>query len=163
MYYYGGYGNFYALDWVLGSWLLFAGPIYQAALELRDEDIQVDRIRAAGSTVGKQAKVSAWWWLVLPVALYLRFRNNKEYQRRFTLALDHEDLESMISFRNKASAWLFVAVGGFCIACKETFGLTRWYAWNNFILAGLIIGMLFLSIFNLIYNLKRSEKIIRLR
>ncbi|MGH7241467.1 MAG: hypothetical protein ACREGB_04175, partial [Candidatus Saccharimonadales bacterium] len=51
----------------IGAWLLFAGPIYQAALELQDEDIEMDRIRAAGRKVEKPADVSVWWWLLPPI------------------------------------------------------------------------------------------------
>jgi hypothetical protein len=45
----------------VGSWLLFAGPIYQAALELQDEDIEIDRIHAAGSKIPKPTKTSFWY------------------------------------------------------------------------------------------------------
>jgi hypothetical protein len=62
------------VEWAgfFGAWLLFAGPLYQANLELRAEDIEVDRIRAAAKEAPAPEEVSKWWWLVPPVHWVLR-------------------------------------------------------------------------------------------
>lgn len=143
----------------IGSWLLFAGPIYQAALELQDEDIEIDRIRAVGSQIEKPVSTSVWWWFLPPVKMYLERKRKRAYQIRYLKALSTEDVESLVSFRNKATAWLFVAIGGLCIACDQTYTLTEHENWNNIVLILLIIFMLLASIFNLIARIKRARKL----
>lgn len=146
----------------IGSWLLFAGPIYQAALELQDEDIEFDRIRAAGSKVEKPSYVSIWWWLLPPVKMYLERNRRKEFELRVLKLLSKEDQEAMVSFKNKATAWFFVAAGGFCIAIKETYELTEHNEWSSWVLAGLVFTMIYLSIANLISRIKNSNQITKL-
>jgi hypothetical protein len=61
-----------------GAWLLFAGPLYQANLELRAEDVEVDRIRAAKEAPAPD-EVSKGWWLVPPVHRVLRRRRQEAH------------------------------------------------------------------------------------
>jgi hypothetical protein len=143
----------------IGSWLLFAGPIYQAALELQDEDIEIDRIRAVGSQIEKPVNTSVWWWFLPPVKMYLERKRKHEYQIRYLKALSAEDVESLVSYRTKATAWLFVAVGGLCIACDQTYTLAEYENWSDLVLVILIIIMLLASIFNLITRIKRARKL----
>lgn len=156
-----------------GAWLLFAGPIYQAALELQDEDIEVQqvanirelqdkdiedrRIYIASARVQKPKGTSLWWWLLPPVKLYQEFKRRADYQRRFMEALSQEDIEAIVSYRSKANAWLFVSVGGFCIACKETYELASHEGWSILGLLFIIVGMLILSILHLVTQMKRAR------
>lgn len=144
----------------IGAWLLFAGPIYQAALELRDEDIEIDRLHAARSKIQAPARTPVWWWLLPPVKIYAEFKGKREYQYRYMKALTREDIESLVSFRSKASAWLFVALGGFCIACKESYELAHHQAWSTRILIVIVVAMLILSILNLVVRIKNAEAIV---
>jgi hypothetical protein len=143
----------------IGSWFLFAGPIYQAVLELQDQDIEFDRLRAAGAKVPRPAKLSGWFWIIFPVKLYVEYRRNKYQQQHILKLLDRNDIESLVSFRNKSTAWLFVALGGACIASKETYELAEHYELSGQVLLLLIVVMIALSIINLAYRLKRSTKI----
>lgn len=143
----------------VGSWFLFAGPIYQAVLELQDEDIEIDRIRATGSKIQMAPKVSSWWWLLPPVKFYKEFQRGKQSRLRIFALLSPADVAAMVSFNSKATAWLFVAFGGLCIASKETYELAHDNEWSSFIVCLLILGMFVLSILNLIYRLKRTESI----
>lgn len=142
-----------------GAWLLFAGPIYQGALELQDENIEFDRLRAASSKVEKPASASILWWFIPPVKLHLEYRRRREYEKRILDILTKEDLEAFISYRSKASAWMFVALGGFCIAVNETYALTQRLAWNRAALLGVVVIMLLVSITNLIYRIRKAQKI----
>lgn len=144
----------------IGAWLLFAGPIYQAALELQDEDIEIDRIRAAGAHVEPMTDTSIWWWLLPPVKVYLEQKRRKAYQIRYIKALTPEDVEAVISLSNKATAWLFVAVGGLCIAVKETYELAQHAEWNDVVLVALIVVMFLASIMHLITRLRRTKRIV---
>lgn len=146
----------------LGAWLLFAGPIYQAVLELRDEDIEIDRIRAAKASVQKPENVSAWWWILPPLKIYKEFASRRAYQWRYVKTLTREDLESVVSFQSKAFAWSLVAVGGFFVACDETYNVVQQEGWSNLVLLLMIIGMLVLSILNLILQTSRAKAVTKL-
>jgi hypothetical protein len=67
------------IAWVgfLGAWLLVAGPLYQGALELREEEVDREGIEASTARVPRPDPPSPWWWL-LPPAVYLirRHRGN---------------------------------------------------------------------------------------
>lgn len=143
----------------VGSWFLFAGPIYQAALELQDEDIEIDRIRAAGSKIQREPKVSSWWWLLPPIKFYKEFQRGRRSRLRIFEFLSPEDVAAMVSFNSKASAWLFVAFGGLCIASKETYELAHHNEWSSVLVFLLIVGMFVISIMNLVYRLRRTENI----
>jgi hypothetical protein len=43
-----------------GAWLLVAGPVYQAALELQEQDIERERLQEATAQVPAPDPVSAW-------------------------------------------------------------------------------------------------------
>lgn len=144
----------------IGAWLLFAGPIYQAALELQDEEIEIDRIRAAGAKVAKPNRVPVWWWILPPIKVLKEWKHRHDYQHRYLKALSPEDVEALVAFRSKASAWLFVAVGGLCIASKETFELTHHLGWSSFSFAILIVVMFFASLLNLIWRVRKAEKLV---
>jgi len=147
---------------LVSAWFLFAGSIYQAALELQDEDIEIDRIREAGRKVSAPSKVSVWWWLLPPIKIFLEYRKRRAYQRQYIKALTQEDLEAMISFRNKATAWQMVAVGGLLFAIKETYELTEYLEWDHAIFFSLIALLGLASIAHLITRLLRSKALVQL-
>jgi len=145
----------------LGSWLLFAGPIYQAAIELQEQDIEVDRIRSVGDSVPKPAEISAWWWLLPPVKFWLEHRRSERIRRLYFEALESADVEALLSFMNKALGWLLVGLGGLCIALKETYELVEHQQWNNltFWLLALCLGLA--SILHTIVRVKRTIALVR--
>jgi hypothetical protein len=147
---------------LISAWFLFAGSIYQAALELQDEDIEIDRIREAGRKVSLPKKVSVWWWLIPPIKIYLEYKKRRAYQHQYIKALTQEDLEAMISFRNKASAWQMVALGGLLFAIKETYELTEYLEWDHAVFFAIIILLGFISIAHLITRLLRNKKLVEL-
>jgi hypothetical protein len=145
----------------IGSWLLFAGPIYQAALELQDEDIELDRIRSTGDVLRKEAHISGWLWVVPPYALYKRSKNKKIFMQKYLNSLTQVDIEQLISFRSKATAWMLVAIGGFCIASNETYILMHDIHWSIFVFILIVLAMLIASIAHLIYRIKQDHKLIK--
>ena len=52
----------------LGAWLLVAGPIYQAVIELEAEAFERDAVAAVSAMVEPPPRTSAWWWLLPPSA-----------------------------------------------------------------------------------------------
>lgn len=113
----------------LGSWLLVAGPVYQAWLELQEESFESDRIRALTTTVDAPPAVSAWWWLLPPVRFVLARRRSRRYRRIITDAMTDEDFEQMSSFISKATGWMYVGVGAFLLALVETYELAHDLDW----------------------------------
>jgi hypothetical protein len=100
----------------LGAWLLFAGPIYQASLELRELEVQREDIEAATEGISQPPPVSAWWWLVPPVKYVFERRRNRAFRRDVMQALPPRELEGLITYLNKATGWLMVGAGGLLIA-----------------------------------------------
>lgn len=143
-----------------GAWLLFAGPIYQAALELHEQDIETDRIRATGKNVISPKKVSAWWWLFPPAKVVLERRRSRAYRRAYIEALIPEDVEALTSFFNKARAWFFVAAGGFFIAMKETYELVEARHWTDRTFWIIILIAAFISIINTTSRLAKTREVL---
>lgn len=101
----------------VGAWLLFAGPLLQAAFELRDE---TDHQRTVESRPDRSGSVSAWWWLLPPVAIWRHRRLREQFRQRQLAKMGDDELRQALSFSNMATAWLLVAGGALLIALKET-------------------------------------------
>jgi hypothetical protein len=78
------------IAWVgfLGAWLLVAGPLYQGAIELHEQDVDRDAIEASSARVPRPDPPSPWWWWwwLLPPVLYLIRRHRGRAFRRAALA-----------------------------------------------------------------------------
>ena len=112
----------------VGAWLLVAGPVYQAVLELSAEEFERDRLRDAADEVPRKP-VSPWWWLVPPVKWYLESKRRQEYQDDVVLKLSEVDYQALRSFVNKARGWFLVASGATLLAFKETYELAEDRDW----------------------------------
>ncbi|MEX0428349.1 hypothetical protein AB3X52_12025 [Nocardioides sp. DS6] len=124
----------------VGAWLLVAGPVYQAVLELREEDVERDRIAAAAHEVDPVPRLSPWWWLLPPAAYLVNRRRQDRFRRAVVDRLSDEDLEAFLSFVNKAQGWLLVGLGGFLIAAKETWELVEGNEWATWIFWVLLVA-----------------------
>lgn len=83
----------------LGAWLLVAGPLYQGALELREEDVDREGMEASIAQIPRPEPPSPWWWL-LPPAMYLIRRRSRNAFREAALAqLTPAQREQRASFR----------------------------------------------------------------
>jgi len=129
----------------LGAWLLVAGPIYQAVLELRDEDVERDRIAEVAHTVGRPTPISPWWWLLPPAAYFINKARSDRYRREVMARLSDEDFAAFLSFTNKAAGWLMVGAGGSLIAAKETWELVEGLEWATWVFWLLVVVMLLIS------------------
>lgn len=116
---------------LLGAWLLVAGPIYQAALELRDEEFEHDRLAQVKSSVPRPDPIPGWWWLLPPVMYVLHRRVRRRYRDAVFAELTAQDVEDFVSFSEKATAWLIVGTGGLLIALKETWELCEHEEWSQ--------------------------------
>lgn len=151
-----------ALSWCgfAGAWLLVAGPVYQAAVELEEEDFDRDELVAASERIDPGPRVSPWWWLLPPVA-YLKRRRRTEAQRQLMLRdMEADQVERLMHFGQTAIGWLYVAAGAFLIAVKETFDLREAYEWPDAAAWGLIVLMPALSAVNTAVRLRRRDAIL---
>jgi len=144
----------------LGAWLLVAGPIYQALLELRDEDVERDRIVAVAHQVSRPEPVSPWWWLIPPAAYLIHKARSDRYQREVMLRLPDDDFTAFVSFTNKAQGWLMVGAGGCLIAVKETWELTEHSEWPGWLFWVLVVVMLVLSVGHVAFRSARERALV---
>lgn len=142
----------------LGAWLLVAGPLYQASMELREQGLA--QRRQLPASVPPPRRVSAWWWLLPPVA-YWKHRSEKERLRRVVLAaLPADEVERMISFSNTARGWLVVAGGATLIGLKETWELVETLEWPSSATWVISAAALLLSVSNAAITAKRTDQIL---
>jgi hypothetical protein len=125
----------------LGAWLLLAGPLHQARVELAEEAFEREKFEEVANVLGPPTHVSPWWWLLPPVRLYLGHRAKEEWDRQIWLALPDEDFEALSSFMSKARGWMLVGAGGFLIATKETYELVEGHEWPLWVFWALIVAM----------------------
>lgn len=124
----------------VGAWLLVSGSVHQARLELDTERIHAEHIRRAVEDLPPSPRVSQWWWLLPPVALWLMRRNHNAYTRDVFATLAPDDLAVLNHLFDVARGWLFVAGGAGLVAVKETYELTDHARWPIFAFWLLIVG-----------------------
>jgi len=125
----------------LGAWLLVAGPIWQAVVELRNEDFERERFTAVMDHVPPPEPVSLWWWLFPPLRFFAYRRSQERWQDQIKAAMPDEDVEALNSFMAKVRGWLLVGAGGLLIATKETYELVEGHEWPIGIFWVLIVVM----------------------
>src|SRR5262245_30090522 len=113
-----------------GAWLLVAGPMFQASLELRAEEAAIEGFRAARGRVAAPPRVSPWWWLVPPVHIVLSRRRRHDVRQQTIDAMDPEQFATVDRFIDKATGWLFVASGGFLLAVRMTYDVVTGEGWS---------------------------------
>jgi hypothetical protein len=143
----------YVIAWCgfVGGWLLFAGPIYQGALELQDEEVDRDAFDRHHFDSIQPPKISAWWWLLPPVAWLKHQRRNRDFQQAVMHSLTAEQRGQFVSFSNKATGWFIVGAGAALIAVKETWELVEQYEWPIWAFVVLLVlppvlGVVFVSL-----------------
>ena len=124
----------------LGGWLLFAGPVYQALVELREQRFAqaeatqiIEQLRAV-----PKPQISRWWWLFPPAAYLASRRVDKAWRLGALGALTPSQRERFLAFQQKAAGWLIVACGALFIAIKETGELVEHFELSRAMLALLI-------------------------
>lgn len=150
----------HAFEWCgfIGAWLLVAGPLSQAALELADEEFEREDLERLTARIEAPPPVSRWWWLIPPVAYILRLRRRDAYHRRVVEVASQEELEPLLHFRETAAAWGYVSAGAFLIAIKETSELRDAYEWSRLGFWGVVALMWALCALSIrVRSRRRSE------
>jgi hypothetical protein len=143
-----------------GAWLLVAGPVYQAALELTAEEVERDAIDAAKNRV-ELPRTSAWWWLLPPVGYLLSRRQHRAYRVSVMTSLTRTQLEQLVRFADKANGWIFIALGAFLVAIADTWQLREIYRWPLWLYVLVMAVMLFACAFNTAIRMKRSHDVLQ--
>ncbi len=130
----------------LGAWLLVAGPVFQASVELRAEDEASTRMHELTDGLPPPPRVSNWWWLLPPVKLVLTSRRSTDYRETFLANLSAEDLELVTRYINVARGWMLVGGGAFLIALKETWELVEHEEWPEWAFWALVVVMAVLTL-----------------
>lgn len=150
------------IHWVgfAGGWLLVAGPIYQAALELSEQvDIREDFERLS-KNLPRPERVSRWWWLLPPVHWFLARRASHRWWDLARAALTVEQRTILQGFRNKATGWWFVALGALLIAAKETWELVEIYHLHPAVFWVAIVVLFFLAGLNTALRMRATEEFV---
>ncbi len=145
----------------VGGWLLVAGPVYQAAIELADEDFERSDLEAAHASIDSPPRASGWWWLLPPVAYALRRRRARATRHALLHVLEPDQLERLMHFSETATAWLFVASGASLIATKETWDLHETYEWPTWVFWALTVVMVAFCASNTVVRVRRRRDILR--
>jgi hypothetical protein len=143
----------------LGAWLLFAGPILQAALELREQELSREEFEAANALVEREPPVSAWWWLLPPVYYWLNHRRSDRMNKAMMKLLTPQQMSGLIDYVNKATGWLFVGVGGLLIAIKETWLLSEHNDWPLAAYWTLVVFMIVVSVGNAVARIAWRRRV----
>ena len=140
----------------LGAWLLVAGPVYQAALELQEEEVDRDAFADVKDSVPRPEPLSGWWWLLPPVAFLKQQSMSNAYRDDVVKAMPGAVIQQFVHFQDKAMGWLLVAAGAFFIAVKETWELRQIQEWESTPFWVLLVLMLLLTLGFTVYRMRRS-------
>ena len=152
-----------AITWALfaGSWLLVAGPLYQAAIELNEMEVDRQGFSEIAKRLPRPKMPSPWWWLVPPVMYFLARHVNEQSQRAIFAAMNDTQREQFISFRNKSAGWLTVALGAFLLAGGETWEIVEHYEWPTWMFWLIIVVMVGASVLNTAIQMISHDRMLR--
>jgi hypothetical protein len=146
----------------LGAWLLVAGPLFQAATELRDEDLDREQFEQVKTGIPDQERISGWWWLLPPVAYYKSRKRSDAYQKAVMAAMPASAREQFVGFMNKANGWFTVAAGAFLIALKETWELSEVYELPVAVYVIAVVVLSTVAVGNTVARLVRADEMLHL-
>ncbi len=132
----------------LGAWLLVAGPLYQGALELEEEEVDREGIEASTARIARPDPPSSWWWLLPPVMYLIRRHRGNAFRRAAVAQLSQVQRAQFTSFINKATGWFTVALGAALLAAEQTWQVVERYRWPVWLFWVLLIVMLGGSVLN---------------
>ncbi|MGI3782261.1 MAG: hypothetical protein ACRYG2_15985, partial [Janthinobacterium lividum] len=144
----------------LGAWLLVAGPLFQAAVELDEQGDRRAGLSRAALQLGGQPRLSPWWWLLPPVAYVKQYRRQRDYRRQVFDALTAEQVEGFVEFTSVATGWSMVAAGAFFIAVKETYEVVELYAWPLWVFVVLLLVMLAACAGNTVVRIRQAHQMV---
>ena len=143
-----------------GAWLLVAGPIYQASVELQSESEVMERVRGHLKDVPRPEPVSVWWWLLPPVHMILQSRRSDRHRESLLAELTQEEFEAMTRFMKIARGWMYVGLGAWLIAWKETWELVEHQEWPTALFWVLLVVMTFVALGLTVVSASRERDLV---
>ena len=133
------------LTWLglAGAWLLVAGPLFQAMLELHEYDHVKERITARARNVPRPPRVSPFWLLLPPVYFYLSRRRSDRFFKAVFANLPPEEIREYMVVLDKATGWAMVAGGGILLAAKETMSAAKELGLGRLVGAVISVALVF--------------------
>jgi len=128
-----------------GAWLLVAGPIFQAAIEFSEQDMEGAGFTALAAKYTPPPRYRGWWWLLPPVGYLLHWRWSRRAHREMMQLATPEQRRMFAQLGNKATGWTMVALAGILLALNETWGVKRHYHWPVLAFWLLVLAMTALS------------------
>jgi hypothetical protein len=152
----------YFIHWAgfIGAWLLVAGPLVQAAIELRDEGLDEEAFHSVSNEVPEPDPISNWWWLLPPVAYVKNRRRSQAHREAWMRAMTPDQRAKAVGFSNKATGWFYVAGGAFLIFMKEAWELNELYHLPTFVYWIVVVVLAIVALANTVSRLQRSDQII---
>ena len=141
-----------------GAWLLVAGPLYQGALELREEEVDREEIEATKTRVARPQPPSPWWWLFPPAMYLIRSRQSRRFRDDVIAQLSPLQREQFTRFMNKAAGWFTVAAGGTLLAADQTWRVVEQYGWPVWLFWIILAVMLGGCVVNMAVRMIRDEQ-----
>ena len=115
----------------VGAWLLVAGAIYQAALDLSEVKMDSAAIRAVANTIPPATRVSPWWWLLPPVAYVKTMNRQRSWRLQIMATLTPEKRAEFLTYSNAALGWFVVGAGAALIGFQEAADVAEIMEWSS--------------------------------
>jgi hypothetical protein len=144
-----------------GAWLLVGGPLYQAAIELSELEVDREGMQKLVTQLPRPKMPSAWWWLLPPVMYFKARHTNQANQRAIFAAMTDTQREQFTSFKNKAAGWLTVALGGTLLAAGETWEITERYEWPVWVFWLIVVVMMATAVINTAVRMASNQRVLR--
>jgi len=113
---------FITLATLIGPWFLFAGALFQAALEFHESSEELLQLRSRMRDLAKQValpkEISGWWWLLPPVKFYLEKQRDKIVRQKFREKASDQDVRMSRRYQSHAMAWGIVSLGAWLVAAS---------------------------------------------
>jgi hypothetical protein len=142
----------------VGSWLLVAGALLQAVLELREQGIDRGAVLTATGGIGRGPRPSSWWWLIPPVMLVRRRRRSRRFWQAAFAALPEEDVAQIEGIRPRTYGWSLVTLGGACLATSETWRLAEHFDWPLWLFLVILVLLAGLAVVNAMISTSQGGK-----
>jgi hypothetical protein len=113
--------------------LLFAGPVYQGAVELDEVEVDREAIRSQADAVAPSERISPWWWLLPPVAYVKTTRIQNAGRQQVMASLTPEQRVQFLTYSNKATGCFIVGGGAALIGIQQAAELVETLHWPGLV------------------------------
>jgi hypothetical protein len=142
----------------VGTWLLVAGPLLQAVLEIREEGVSQESVHAATAGITPSPSPSGWWWLLPPVMIVKRRHRSRAFWQETFAALSPDQAVQLAGMRPRTYGWSLVALGAACLATDETWELTEHYDWPAWSAVAIVAMLGALAVVNAVVNTSPASR-----